>query len=87
MLCESVGEDHRVLLSTDDDGALGVVYDIVTDTAHDGTPHRTQSSRTHHYHGGLLLGSNLNKGLTGLRPEHRYDLARNMQAKANTVKS
>ena len=39
---------HWLLLATDDDGAVGVVNDVVTDTAHESTAQSVETSSSNH---------------------------------------
>ena len=38
------------LVTTDDDRAVGVMHNVITDATHDGTTHGAKTSRAHHDH-------------------------------------
>lgn len=67
-----------VLFAADDDRAVGMMDDVVTNTAHDGTPHLAQAAGTHDNHGRLLLTSHLTDHLPGLRAYPRLDHTRDL---------
>jgi len=67
------------LVTTDDDGAMCVMHDVIADTAHDGTTDRAETASSHHYHCALLLGCDVCNHFTGLPTEHRFYLTCQLQ--------
>lgn len=84
---ETMSSGRTQLVTTDDDRAVGVMHNVITDATHDGTTHGAKTSRAHHDHWTFLFSRDVSNHLAWLPTEHCFYLPRQLQSIQSLVDS